>query len=192
MFHLKNSARKELMILNLYRGSLVMQYIQLPWFAKTGKLPCYQEMTTLCDHVRNALFMIDITLYKSNGHHAHYGDVMMIAIASQITSLTIAYSAVYSGRDQRKIKAPRHWPLWGEFTGDRTKGQQRGKWFHLMTSSCDEALVPRRCDCKLKLVIFKIICRIDISSTFSEISLKWMTQNTSGDTQDWFSSLISP
>ena len=38
------------------------------------------------------------------------------------------------------IKAPRHWPLWGEFTGDRwiprTKGQKRGKWFHLMTSSC--------------------------------------------------------
>ena len=37
------------------------------------------------------------------------------------------------------IKAPRHWPLWGEFTGDRliprTKGQERGKCFHLMTSS---------------------------------------------------------
>ena len=39
------------------------------------------------------------------------------------------------------IKALRHWPLWGEFTGDRwiprTKGQLRGKWFHLMTSSWD-------------------------------------------------------
>ena len=38
------------------------------------------------------------------------------------------------------IKAPRHWPLWGEFTGDRwitrTKGQWRGKCFHLITSSC--------------------------------------------------------
>ena len=37
------------------------------------------------------------------------------------------------------IKAPRHWPLCGEFTGDRriplTKGQQRGKCFHLMTTS---------------------------------------------------------
>ena len=32
------------------------------------------------------------------------------------------------------IKAPRHWPLCREFTGDwwipRTKGQQRGKWRH--------------------------------------------------------------
>ena len=37
------------------------------------------------------------------------------------------------------ITAPRHWPLCGEFIGDRwilrTKGQQRGKCFHLMTSS---------------------------------------------------------
>ena len=32
----------------------------------------------------------------------HYGDVIMGAIASQITSLTIIYSTVYSGADQRK------------------------------------------------------------------------------------------
>ena len=41
---------------------------------------------------------------------------------------------------KESIKAPRHWPLCGEFTGDRwiphTKGQQRGKCFHLMTTSC--------------------------------------------------------
>ena len=41
---------------------------------------------------------------------------------------------------KENIKAPRHWPLCGEFTGDRwiprTKGQLRGKCFHLMTSSC--------------------------------------------------------
>ena len=38
------------------------------------------------------------------------------------------------------IKAPCHWLLCGEFTGNRwiprTKGQERGKCFHLMTSSC--------------------------------------------------------
>ena len=51
----------------------------------------------------------------------NYGDVIMAAIASQITSITIAYSTVYSGADQIKenIKAPRHWPLCGEFTDDR-------------------------------------------------------------------------
>ena len=32
----------------------------------------------------------------------HYNDVIMSTIASQITSLTIVYSTVYSGTDQRK------------------------------------------------------------------------------------------
>ena len=40
---------------------------------------------------------------------------------------------------KENTKAPRHWPLCGEFTGDRwiprTNGQWRGKCFHLMTSS---------------------------------------------------------
>ena len=43
----------------------------------------------------------------------------MGAIASQITTLMIVYSADYSDADQRKHQAPRHWPLCGEFTGDR-------------------------------------------------------------------------
>ena len=34
--------------------------------------------------------------------HAHYNDVMISAMASQITSLTIVYSTVYSGTDERK------------------------------------------------------------------------------------------
>ena len=63
----------------------------------------------------------------------------MSAVDSQITSLAVVYSTVYLGTDQINIKAPCHWPLCGEFTGDRwilrTKGQLRGKCFHLMTSS---------------------------------------------------------
>ena len=35
----------------------------------------------------------------------HYNDVIMGAMASQITSLTIAYSTVYSGADQRKLQS---------------------------------------------------------------------------------------
>ena len=58
----------------------------------------------------------------------HYIDVIMSTMAFQITSVSIACWAVYSGGDKKKpIKAPRHWPLWGEFTGHRwiprTKGQ---------------------------------------------------------------------
>ena len=70
----------------------------------------------------------------------HYNDVIMDAMASQITSLTSVYSTVYSGVNKKQnIKAPRHWPLCGEFTGDRwiprTNDQLRRKCFHLMSSS---------------------------------------------------------
>ena len=41
----------------------------------------------------------DMTLTKFS---LHYNDVMMGSMASQITSLTIVYSAVYSGADQRQ------------------------------------------------------------------------------------------
>ena len=42
----------------------------------------------------------------------------MGTIASQITSLMIVYSSVYQAQIRENIKAPRHWPLGGEFTGD--------------------------------------------------------------------------
>ena len=58
----------------------------------------------------------------------HYNDVIMGAMASQITSLTIVYSTVYSGADQRKhqssaspafmrgiprspVNSPHKWPV---------------------------------------------------------------------------------
>ena len=51
-----------------------------------------------------------------------------------------SFNRFFQGADQKTIKAPRHWALWGEFTGDRwiprTKDQERGTCFHLMTSSC--------------------------------------------------------
>ena len=50
---------------------------------------------------------------------------------------------------KENIKAPRHWPLCREFTGDRwiphTKGQLRGKCFHLMTSSWSACKQRRFC-----------------------------------------------
>ena len=58
----------------------------------------------------------------------HYNDVIMDSMASQITSLAIVYSAVYSGADQRKhqssaslafvrgihrgpVNSPHKWPV---------------------------------------------------------------------------------
>ena len=70
----------------------------------------------------------------------HYNDVIMSIMASQITSLTIITQPFIQAQIKENIKALCHWPLCGEFTGDRwiprTKGQWCGKCFHLMTSSC--------------------------------------------------------
>ena len=55
----------------------------------------------------------------------HYSDVRMNAMASQITGVSIDYSTVCSGADQENLKATRHWPLWGEYTGDREFPTQR-------------------------------------------------------------------
>ena len=63
-----------------------------------------------------------------HGPFAHYGDVIMGAIASQITSLTIIYLTIYSDADQRKhqssaslafvqgihrgpVNSPHKWPV---------------------------------------------------------------------------------
>ena len=64
----------------------------------------------------------------------------MTTMASQITSLTIVNSTVYSDADQGKHQSSASLAfVWG-IHRDRwipcTKGQLRGKCFHLMTSSC--------------------------------------------------------
>ena len=65
---------------------------------------------------------------SSRWWHSYYNDVMMSAMASQISSLTIGYTTVYSGADQRKhqssaplaftrgihrwpVNSPHKWPV---------------------------------------------------------------------------------
>ena len=69
----------------------------------------------------------------------HYNDVTMSAMASQITSLTILYSVVYSNGDQRKhqssaslafVRGIHRWPVNSPHKWPVTR-----KCFHLMTSS---------------------------------------------------------
>ena len=51
----------------------------------------------------------------------------MSAMASQIKFRYCLLNRLFKAQSKENIKAPRHWPLWGEFTGDRwishTKGQ---------------------------------------------------------------------
>ena len=71
---------------------------------------------------------------------SHYSDVIMTTMASQINSLTVVYSTVYSDADQRKHQSSASlafvWGIHRDRWIPRTKGQLRGKCFHLMTSSC--------------------------------------------------------
>ena len=51
---------------------------------------------------------------SSQRRYSHDNDVIMSSMASQITSLTIVYSTVYSGADQRKHQSSASLPfVWG-------------------------------------------------------------------------------
>ena len=60
----------------------------------------------------------------------HYFDVIMDAIGSQITSLTLFIQPFNPTQIKENIKAPRHWPLCGEFTGDRNAENVSIWWRH--------------------------------------------------------------
>ena len=78
-------------------------------------LQCYHWLTKL------ALCMTILTFQWCTGALIiHYNDVIMSVMASQITSLTIVYSGVYSGADQRKhqsstslafVRGIHRWPV---------------------------------------------------------------------------------
>ena len=48
------------------------------------------------------VYHISTLFFAATKIRAHYNDVIMSTMMSQITSLTIVYSSVYSGADQRK------------------------------------------------------------------------------------------
>ena len=75
----------------------------------------------------------------------------MTKMASQITSLTVVYSTVYSDADQIKHQSSASlafvWGIHRDRWIPRTKGQLRGKCFHLMTSSWERhvhTLYPKK------------------------------------------------
>ena len=89
----------------------------------------------------------------------HYIDVIMTMMACQIISLTVVHSTFYSDADQRKHQSsPSLAFVWGIHRDrwiPRTKGQLRGKCFHLMTSSwyiqCCNGTMPCVCFRKTRL-----------------------------------------
>ena len=89
----------------------------------------------------------------------HYYNVIMGAIASQITSLPIVYSIVYSGADQRKHQSPAslhglcvgNSPVTGEFPAQRASNAENVSiwWRH-------RALYSRGADVSMKYISVSI------------------------------------
>ena len=110
---------------------------------------CVMSATTPADE--KAMLIQWMVLHRQAPHQAtpshclHYSDVIMSTMASQTTAFGVFTRPFVQAQIKENIKAPRHWLLWGEFTGHRwiprTKGQWRGKCFHLMTSSCEATLI---------------------------------------------------
>ena len=84
--------------------------------------------TAMAKWLRNSINQMVSRSHGEISIEGHYNDVIMGAIASQITSLTIVYSTVYSGADQRKhqssssiafvwgihrwpVQSPHKWPV---------------------------------------------------------------------------------
>ena len=131
---------------------------------------CYHELCLPWQRLRLRKWTIGLK---------HYSDVMMSTMASQITSITIVYSTVYSGVDQRKHQSSESLgPLWGEFTGHRwiprTKGQWSGKCFHLMTSSENwHHLLSRPSKCIHKTAMYRIYIRPTLISAYAIREIIW-------------------
>ena len=127
------------------------------------------NISYICDNAYGLLYGM-----CSSGHRdSHYCDAIMGTIASQITSLTIVYTTFYSDADQSKHQSSASlafvWGIHRDRWIPRTKGQLRGKCFHLMTSSCvqlETILIAT-----LKPIILRSMCILNLNlCTFHHIT----------------------
>ena len=114
------------------------------WSLKNRDLKVQKFCLFLCFAVA-----LHLKIWSRHISRLHYSDVIMTTIASLITSLAVVYSAVYSDADQRKHQSSASlafvWGIHRDRWIPRTKGQLRGKCFHLMTSSCIWKIMPCVC-----------------------------------------------
>ena len=136
--------------------SKYIQYQRYLWDQHGSVTQCYWYLQFIYEAFHKDTNVESVDMYLSvfqwhdhgaGGNQTHYGDVIMGAIASQITSLTIVYTTVNSDPDQRKHQSSTSLAfLRGIYREPRTNGQLRGKCFHLMTSSwSNDWIKPSTC-----------------------------------------------
>ena len=84
----------------------------------------YHQRCMVCNIYLKAVSLCTYPWSESENRYFHYNGTIMSTMGSQITSLTIAYSSVYSGADQRRHQ------------NSASLAFVRGIHRHLMTSSC--------------------------------------------------------
>ena len=108
----------------------------------------------------------------------HYNDVIMRAMASQITGVLVVCSAVCSGVNQRRhqsiaslafVRGIHRWP-WIPLT----KSQLRGKCIHLMTSSWNYHDLVRMIIERFVPHAMSAITTISPNNTFCEMETVWV------------------
>ena len=109
----------------------VLSYTIILFIVETDSELALSSFWSHCNLQMKAMdtrFPKEVAEKKTRGYLSkHYCDVIMGAMASQITSLTIVYSIVHSGVDPRKHQSSASLAFVGEFIGDRwilrTNGQ---------------------------------------------------------------------
>ena len=124
----------------------------------------YEMTHSFYGHGRGSLLSFKVICQISRSHrlkNQHYGDVIMGMIASQITSLTIVYSIVYSDSDQRKHQSSASLAfVWGIHRG-------------LVNSPHCEWPVNR------KMVPFDDVIMNDLDAIWSRLLGQWQLSNSS-------------
>ena len=66
------------------------------------RFPCYCKPVVQSSRITETVWILGVVCAIGVGVNKHYNDVIMSAISSQITDVSIACSTVGSGADQRK------------------------------------------------------------------------------------------
>ena len=124
-------------------------------------------------------------------HRMHYSDVLIGTMASQITSLTIVYSTVYSGTDQRKEQSSTshvtglcvvNSPVTGEFPAQRASNAENVSisWRHHVDCCCLGRPIRLPCpvlqvenQARCLLLNVNYLSNLNFSGNFDKLQLKW-------------------
>ena len=135
-FHFLNSSRLSDVYRHQYTETPLVQLMACrlfgakPFWANAGLLliePLGTSFSEMWIKIQKCPCKKKLKLLFANCRSFHYNDVIMSAMTSQITGVSIIVHLLVQAQIKENTKAPRHWPLCGEFTGDRWISRTNGQ-----------------------------------------------------------------